>query len=146
MRAGGERSGIGGAVVAEADEVVGAGAAGPAGAAAAGSGADLRLSVYADAPGNDNRNPNGEYVVIQNLGAVAQPIGGWRLCDLANHCFPFPAGAVLAAGGTITLYSGPGRSDDSRYYMGYRRAVWNNGGDTATLYDERGAVVVAYRY
>jgi len=30
--------------------------------------------------------------------------------------------------------------------MGYRRAVWNNNGDTATLYDERGAVVVAYRY
>jgi len=84
--------------------------------------------------------------VIQNLGAVAQAIGGWRLCDLANHCFSFPAGAVLAAGGTITLYSGPGRSDGSRYHMGYRRAVWNNNGDTATLYDERGAVVVAYRY
>ena len=84
--------------------------------------------------------------MIQNLGAVAQAIGGWRLCDVANHCFSFPAGAALAAGATITLYSGPGRADGSRYYMGYRRAVWNNNGDTATLYDERGAVVVAYRY
>ena len=155
MRAGGEWSGIGDVAVAAADEVVGAGAAagagatgavGAVGAAAAGTGADLRLSVYADAPGNDNRNPNGEYVVIQNLGAVAQAIGGWRLCDLANHCFSFPARAVVAAGATITLYSGPGRADGSRYYMGYRRAVWNNNGDTATLYDERGAVVVAYRY
>ena len=164
LKAGGGRVGIGGAVVAEADAVVGAGAAagagarsaagagsaagapGAAGAGAAATGADLRLSVYADAPGNDNRNPNGEYVVIQNLGAVAQAIGGWRLCDLANHCFWFPAGAVLAAGATITLYSGPGRSAGNRYHMGYRRAVWNNNGDTATLYDERGAVVVAYSY
>ncbi|MCY3678974.1 MAG: lamin tail domain-containing protein [Gemmatimonadetes bacterium] len=148
MRAGGGRSGIGDVVaVAEEDAVIGAGAAAVApGAGAAASGADLRLSVYADAPGNDNRNPNGEYVVIQNLGAVAQAIGGWRLCDVANHCFSFPAGAALAAGATITLYSGPGRADGSRYYMGYRRAVWNNNGDTATLYDERGAVVVAYRY
>ncbi|MDE2806584.1 MAG: lamin tail domain-containing protein [Gemmatimonadota bacterium] len=145
MRAGGGQSGSEDVV---ADAVVGAGSAAgaPGGVSAADSGADLRLSVYADAPGNDNRNPNGEYVVIQNLGAVAQAIGGWRLCDLANHCFSFPAGAVLAAGATITLYSGPGRSDGNRYHMGYRRAVWNNNGDTATLYDERGAVVVAYRY
>lgn len=148
MRAGGERGAIGDVVaVAEEDAVIGAGAAAVApGAGAAASGADLRLSVFADAPGNDNRNPNGEYVVIQNLGTVAQAIGGWRLCDLANHCFSFPTGAVVAAGATITLYSGPGRSDGSRYHMGYRRAVWNNNGDTATLYDERGAVVVAYVY
>jgi len=30
--------------------------------------------------------------------------------------------------------------------MGRRQAVWNNGGDTATLYDEQGATVVVFSY
>ena len=108
--------------------------------------ARLRLTVTADAPGNDNRNPNGEYATLTSLEAQALAIGGWRLCDLANHCFRFPAGAVLGAGATVTVYSGTGRADGRRYFMGYRRAVWNNDGDTATVYDERGAIVVAVSY
>ncbi len=106
----------------------------------------LRLTVTADAPGNDNRNPNGEYATLTSLEPEAVAIGGWRLCDLADHCFRFPAGAVLAAGETVTVYSGTGRADGSSYFMGYRRAVWNNDGDAATVYDERGAIVVAISY
>ena len=106
----------------------------------------LRLTVTADAPGNDNRNPNGEYVTLTSLEPEAIAVAGWRLCDLANHCFRFPAGAMLGAGATVTVHSGTGRADGSRYFMGYRRAVWNNNGDTATVYDERGAIVVAVSY
>ena len=120
--------------------------------AAAGAGTDaggetgLRLRVHADAPGNDNQNPNGEYVVIESGEDGDREIGGWRLCDAANHCFRFPPGTVLAAGGRIVVHSGTGRPEGERYYMGYRRAVWNNNGDTATLYDPTGAAVVAIRY
>ena len=115
-------------------------APGPAGVAR------LRLWVHADAPGNDHENPNGEYAVIRSLESGDRPIGGWSLCDRANQCFRFPVGAVLKAGGQLVVHTGSGRPDGARYYMGRRRAVWNNNGDTATLYDDAGAVVIVFDY
>jgi competence protein ComEC len=108
--------------------------------------AQLRLRVHADAPGNDHDNLNGEYAVLESGGEKDVALGGWRLCDAAGHCFRFPPEAVLAAGGRIVVHTGSGEADGERYYMGYRRAVWNNGGDTATLYDRTGAAVVVMRY
>ena len=158
----------GGYAVVLGEEVASAGAGGSAvggpggvgamaGAVAAAAGADaatsgdrahpwLRIEVEADAPGNDHRNPNGEYAVVTNTGAEAIAIGGWRLCDGANHCFRFPAGAAIAGGGRILVLSGTGEHDGEHYYMGRRRAVWNNDGDTATLYDAEGAAVVVFSY
>ena len=106
----------------------------------------LRLSVTADAPGNDHQNPNGEYVTIESSDARDIAIGGWQLCDLANHCFRFPASAVLQAGGQIVVHTGIGQPDGFRYYMGRRQAVWNNNGDTATLFDGSGTIVLAFSY
>ncbi len=106
----------------------------------------LQLRVHADAPGNDHENPNGEYAVIRSLESGDRPIGGWSLCDRANQCFRFPAGAVLGAGEQLVVHTGSGRADGARYYMGRRQAVWNNNGDTATLYDGTGAVVVVFDY
>lgn len=119
---------------------------GPTGIPATPGDARLQLWVHADAPGNDHRNPNGEYAVIRNLESDARSIGGWSLCDGANHCFRFPAGAVLEAGGQLVVHTGSGRADGDRYYMGRRQAVWNNNGDTATLYDDTGTVVVVFNY
>ena len=110
------------------------------------SAARLRLRVHADAPGDDHDNLNGEYAVLESGGEEDVALGGWRLCDAAGHCFRFPPEAVLAAGRRIVVYTGSGEADGERYYMGYRRAVWNNGGDTATLYDRTGAAVVVMRY
>ncbi len=114
--------------------------------AATGNRAQLRLWVNADAPGDDNQNPNGEYAVLESGEETDRELGGWRLCDAANHCFRFPPGTTLPASGRIVAYTGQGRADGERYYMGYRRAVWNNSGDTATLYDRTGAAVVVIRY
>ena len=142
----------GGFAVVRGDGVVSARAGGRVGAAAAGASSaassqtGLQITVQADAPGNDHRNPNGEYVVVENTDAAATAIGGWRLCDLANHCFRFPPGTMIAGGGRILVHSGVGQSDGERYYMGRRQAVWNNDGDTATLYDAKGATVVAFSY
>ena len=108
--------------------------------------ARLQLRVHADAPGNDHENPNGEYAVIRNLESADRPIGGWSLCDRANQCFRFPANAVLRAGGQLVVHTGAGRADGARYYMGRRQAVWNNNGDTATLYDDAGSVVIVFDY
>ena len=106
----------------------------------------VRLRVHADAPGDDHRNPNGEYAVVESMTSEDRSIGGWTLCDRANHCFTFPPGTVLGAGERLFVHTGSGSADDTRYYMGRRQAVWNNRGDTATLYDSTGAVVVVFDY
>ena len=133
----------------EVDGIVAGGVAGDSrGAASAGTAAvgALSLAVHADAPGNDHDNPNGEYAVVENGGSADVAVGGWQLCDAANHCFRFPPGAVLPAGGQVFVHTGSGRSDGERYYMGRGRAVWNNNGDTATLRDGTGATVLVFRY
>ena len=128
--------------------VVGAAAAAAAGsvASASSSPAQLRIIVQADAPGNDHQNPNGEYVILENSASEAIAIGGWRLCDLANHCFRFPPEAAIEGGERVLIHTGTGQTDGERFYMGRRRAVWNNSGDTATLYDSEGATVLAFSY
>lgn len=152
--------GDGGYVVVKGEQVASARVGGRGGtgalavaAASAGSAASaptsharLRIRVQADAPGNDHQNPNGEYVIVENTAAEAVAIGGWRICDLANHCFRFPAGATIAGGGRVVVHTGSGQPDGERFYMGRRRAVWNNNGDTATLYDSKGATVLAFSY
>ena len=104
------------------------------------------LWSMADAPGNDHQNPNGEYVTIESIASESLAISGWQLCDRANHCFRFPDGAVLEAGGRIVIHTGTGQPDGIRYYMGRRQAVWNNDGDTATLFDGSGTIVLAFSY
>ncbi len=106
----------------------------------------VRVAVVADAPGNDHRNPNGEYVIISNTGTATLTLGGWSLCDTAGHCYTFPASAMLSSGDRVYVYTGPGRSGEGRYYMNRFRAVWNNRGDVATLRDASGRIVVRHAY
>ena len=106
----------------------------------------LSLWVISDAPGNDHQNLNGEYAVIASNGTEALPIGGWTLCDAARHCFTVPQDSRIPAGQRVTLFTGYGRTDGVRFYMGSGSAVWNNDGDVATLYDSQGQVVVTYVY
>ena len=100
----------------------------------------ISLSVFADAPGNDHQNTNGEYVTLSNSGAAATEIGSWSLCDAASHCFTFPNGASIPANGRVRLYTGS-RRRTATFYMGSGRAVWNNDQDTATL--RNGGSVIA---
>jgi competence protein ComEC len=106
----------------------------------------LSLWVFADAPGNDHYNLNGEYVVLDNAGREKIAIAGWTLCDAARHCYTFPAGAVIEPGGRVVLYTGAGTNDRTHYYMNSGRAVWNNRGDVATLQDPEGRIVASYAY
>ncbi len=107
---------------------------------------EFQLSVNADAPGNDHRNLNGEWVDVMNV--TDRPIGleGHRLCDVAGHCFEFPSGSRIGPGETIRLDTGSGQADARRLFMGSRSAVWNNGGDTATLIAPDGQVLAEYSY
>jgi competence protein ComEC len=108
--------------------------------------AGLRLDVVADAPGNDHEHLNGEFAIIENGGTQVLNIGRWRLCDLRSRCFEFPPGSSIPAGEQVRVYTGYGSSDGFSFFMNNSRAVWNNDGDEATLYDERGRMVLRYVY
>lgn len=83
-----------------------------------------------DAPGNDNyaANLNGEYVRVKNVCTTTRYLTGYRLHDYGRkHTYAFPSGFRLAAGKTVTLYSGRGTRTASRLYWGRSYgAVWNN--------------------
>jgi competence protein ComEC len=107
---------------------------------------EVAIEVVADAPGNDHQNRNGEYAIIRNAGESPLAIGGWVLCDRARHCYTFPVDARIASGGSVFLFTGTGRDADGRLYWGSGSAIWNNRGDTATLYDARGRIVATHVY
>jgi micrococcal nuclease len=106
----------------------------------------ISLWVLADAPGNDHHNLNGEYAVIRNHSTDTMEVGGWTLCDAAAHCFTFPTGAIISPADSAVIYTGGGTDDRHRFYMNRRQAVWNNRGDTATLRNGQGRVVMRYVY
>ncbi len=96
--------------------------------------------VNYDAPGNDNKNPNGEFVVLKNEGNAAVNLKGWYLKDEQGHKYVFPD-FVLHPGDTVKIHSGSGVDTKTDLYWGYGRAIWNNNGDTAYLYDSSGRLV-----
>lgn len=111
---------------------------------AQGSATNLPMAVCGgnrDAPGDDNLNLNGEFVVLCNRSGSTVELSGWRLTDEGtNHTYRFPAVAV-AAGASVTLYSGAGTNTATALYWHAGGAVWNNGGDCAYLYDAAGSLV-----
>jgi len=101
--------------------------------------------VHYDAEGNDNYNLNDEYVVIKNVGDVSVDLKGWVLKDEAEHTFTFPS-IILEPGETVIVYSGSGVNSNKELYWGSSRAIWNNNGDTAFLYDTDGNLIDSYSW
>ena len=89
--------------------------------------------IDADAPGNDNANPNGERIVFENTGTERLVLGGWTVSDAADHVYTFPGGFVLEPDEQVTLHTGDGSDTPSELYWGASGAVWNNDGDTVTV-------------
>jgi competence protein ComEC len=104
------------------------------------------VEVNEDAPGDDNENPNGEYVTFENTGSHSLALGGWTVRDEADHTYTFPDGFELGPGEQVTLYTGSGTDTETALYWGMERAVWNNGGDTVTVRADTGTVVLREGY
>ncbi|MFC6988525.1 lamin tail domain-containing protein [Haloplanus sp. GCM10025708] len=103
-------------------------------------------AVHADAAGNDHENRNDEYLVFENAGASLLDLSSWRVRDAAGHTYRVPDGVVLAPGDRVTLYTGGGTDTASALYWGADGAIWNNGGDTVTVVDDDGRVVLERSY
>jgi hypothetical protein len=106
-----------------------------------------------DAPGDDNKNLNAEYVVVKNFSKKSVLLAGWRIYDKGrNHVYVFPSGFKLgpkAQGhrSVVWVHTGKGTQKLGKFhwdlYWGQGSAVWNNppAGDAATLRTRTGALV-----
>jgi micrococcal nuclease len=102
--------------------------------------------IQADAPGNDNENLNEELLVFENAGNETLSLGDWQVSDDAGHTYRFPDDFSLAPGQSVTLHTGTGEDTATDLYWGRTGAVWNNGGDTITVTDADGTIVVQRTY
>lgn len=109
-------------------------------------GQPVQMLVNWDADGNDDLDPNGEWVRIKNLDPVNPlPLGGWWLRDSALRRLRFADYTVVPPGGSITVYDGIGDDTDTEVYWGLRRPAFENVthderdmGDGAYLFDPQG--------
>lgn len=84
-----------------------------------------------------------ETVVISNSGDLQHDMTGWSITDEGvKHTFSFPDGFVLGAGMSVEVVSGAGGDDTKSTIYWKKQNVWNNDGDTATMVDSAGSVVM----
>ncbi len=88
-----------------------------------------------------------EYVEIANNSEKVTDLSGWRLRDAIGNEIIIPAGAVIPAGETLRIYSGKnGIESPPESFYPTRINIWNNSGDSAMLFDNRGRLVSEYEY
>ncbi len=102
--------------------------------------------VHADADGDDRENLNDEYLVFENTGSSTLDLSGWTITDEAGHTYTVPDGTTLAPGDTITLHTGSGSDTAADLYWGSESPIWNNAGDTVTVRNNQGDVVLEETY
>ena len=102
-------------------------------------------SFHADAPGDDNKNVNGEYIRVCNVSVEPIDLAGYSITDIGGNRWELPS-MVVPAGSTIKVHSGVGvnQTDPSSQlslYLGQSGPVWNNERDEATIFDRHGTTV-----
>ncbi|MBM3712007.1 MAG: hypothetical protein FJW56_01000, partial [Actinobacteria bacterium] len=107
----------------------------------------IKITVNYDAEGDDRKNLNGEYVILENNNSIDIDIDGWSIKDSATNIYDFDS-FLFKADSKIFLFTGSG--DDSlkegKFYWGSTRPVWNNDHDTLYLRDKCGLLVEIFNY
>ena len=115
---------------------------------------NLRMWVNWDADGNDDLDPNGEWIRFKNTDPVnSMDLGGWYVRDSGLRRFTFPAGTFVPPGGEITVYDGRGDSTGTELYWGLKYPAFENVtrdekamGDGAYLFDPQGDLRLSFVY
>jgi hypothetical protein len=76
---------------------------------------------------------NNEWAQVTNKTKATVNLKGWTVRDAGGSIYTFTTNLNLAAGKHIYLRTGKGTSGSLNRYWGKTGAVWNDGGDTATL-------------
>ncbi|MCL0044562.1 lamin tail domain-containing protein [Dehalococcoidia bacterium] len=83
-----------------------------------------------------------EIVVIENTGDASQDLTGWKVEDNGpKYTFNFPVSFSLEPGSSVKLISGESGNDSNKTIYWSGRVVWNNDGDTASLFDPSGQLM-----
>ncbi len=109
---------------------------------------DFCLGIHAfhyNAGGNDNENLNDEYVTFRNKCTHPLEITGWRVRDAGRSLYVFPSVTVQNKT-TLTLYTGTGTDTEESLFWNRPMAVWNNDGDTLTVFDREGNLMLNCTY
>jgi len=83
-----------------------------------------------------------EVVTLQNLDNHSVDLDGWKLCDYQNkHCYPFQH-IKLPAQASVALWTGIGTdNNEDTLYWNSKSAIWDDGDDTATLFDKKDRLI-----
>ena len=100
--------------------------------------------MHYNAAGDDRNNLNDEYLTLINLGPDLQ-IEGWTVSDASGKVYRFDK-YEWRTGTRITLRTGSGVARGGVFYWESDTPIWNNAGDTATLMDSSGNIVLVYAY
>jgi endonuclease YncB( thermonuclease family) len=99
-----------------------------------------------DSPGNDEYSKQEEYVCVTNRGTGTVDMTGWWIRDEAGAAYSFPPFS-LRAGASVKVRTGCGQDTATDlHWCRSGTAVWNNGGDTAYLYDSANLLVARLTY
>lgn len=114
-------------------------------------GAALSIWINWDAPGDDNANPNGEYVAIANNSSYNVSLSGWYVRQSSHATYTFPSGSYVPRRSVIKLHVGRGTRTRTDYYWGLSSAVFPNDqshgmGSSAYLLDPQGDFRAWYTY
>jgi micrococcal nuclease len=107
--------------------------------------AALTMRVNYDAKHNDRLNVNGEWAEIHNDSDADVPLERWWFRDSALRRYTFQKGAVVPAGGSVTLHMGYGADSADELHWGLDSPPFENPsydaratGDGGYLFDPRG--------
>ncbi len=96
-----------------------------------------------DSPIPDEKS--GEYVVLKNVDDHPIQMQNWRIVDVQGNTYIFPD-FVLQPDASVTIHNCTGTNDATNLYTGACEANWNNGGDTATLYNAGNEMIDSFSY
>jgi len=82
-----------------------------------------------------------ECVILKSKEAVN--LKGWVLMDIKEHKFIFPD---IIIDGELRVCTGEGGDTEEVLYQNRKKAVWNQDGDTAFLYDDKDELIHEFTY
>jgi hypothetical protein len=89
------------------------------------------VTIHYDGTGS---NESDEYVEFRNDDTLAIQLENWTLRDIANHVFTFPNSVIIPTY-SCRIYTNEIHPEWCGFSYGSGSAIWNNTGDTATLWE-----------
>ncbi len=102
----------------------------------------LAISANFDAEGNDNSNPNGEWINVTNISERSLSLSG-LLLESWPYSYEFPKGTSLGSGKRLRIYIGSGSDTQAKQFWGHSSGILNNSGDTVRIRTFDGVVIVS---